>query len=224
MRTRPPLAEDARSLRDPRHRGDAPADAGRAGRAAVPRLARALADRRGARRCTPSRDVIREWQGLGYNRRAVNLHRAARHIADQRLAGRPHRAPRRRPLHGGRRGGVCVRRSGPPRGHQRAPRAGADRPSFRARVRAGADGPRRDDLPGPHPALRHLPAGFGMPLARAPLRAAAAPGPRSRAPSGSGGLACSAPSPSGRVRLRSWTLTRSRRSSGTASCGSRTAA
>jgi A/G-specific adenine glycosylase len=27
-------------------------------------------------------DVIREWQGLGYNRRAVNLHRAARQIAD----------------------------------------------------------------------------------------------------------------------------------------------
>ena len=26
-------------------------------------------------------DVIREWQGLGYNRRAVNLHRAARMIA-----------------------------------------------------------------------------------------------------------------------------------------------
>src|SRR5829696_3417562 len=28
-------------------------------------------------------DVIREWQGLGYNRRAVNLHRAAQHVADQ---------------------------------------------------------------------------------------------------------------------------------------------
>ena len=28
-------------------------------------------------------DVIREWQGLGYNRRAVNLHRAAVHIAAQ---------------------------------------------------------------------------------------------------------------------------------------------
>jgi A/G-specific adenine glycosylase len=27
-------------------------------------------------------DVIREWQGLGYNRRAVNLHRAARIVAD----------------------------------------------------------------------------------------------------------------------------------------------
>jgi A/G-specific adenine glycosylase len=25
--------------------------------------------------------VIREWQGLGYNRRALNLHRAARHVA-----------------------------------------------------------------------------------------------------------------------------------------------
>jgi A/G-specific adenine glycosylase len=29
----------------------------------------------------PRGDVIREWQGLGYNRRAVNLHRAARRVA-----------------------------------------------------------------------------------------------------------------------------------------------
>ncbi|HXV58982.1 MAG TPA: A/G-specific adenine glycosylase [Gaiellaceae bacterium] len=29
----------------------------------------------------PLGDVIREWQGLGYNRRAVNLHRAAQRIA-----------------------------------------------------------------------------------------------------------------------------------------------
>jgi A/G-specific adenine glycosylase len=29
----------------------------------------------------PAADVIREWQGLGYNRRAVNLHRAAQAIA-----------------------------------------------------------------------------------------------------------------------------------------------
>src|SRR4029453_922183 len=28
-----------------------------------------------------SADVIREWQGLGYNRRARNLHRAAQHVA-----------------------------------------------------------------------------------------------------------------------------------------------
>src|SRR3954452_11737925 len=29
----------------------------------------------------PLGDVIREWQGLGYNRRAVSLHRAAQHVA-----------------------------------------------------------------------------------------------------------------------------------------------
>ena len=27
-------------------------------------------------------EVIREWQGLGYNRRAVNLHRSARHVVE----------------------------------------------------------------------------------------------------------------------------------------------
>jgi A/G-specific adenine glycosylase len=31
----------------------------------------------------PLGDVIRQWQGLGYNRRAVSLHRAAQRIADQ---------------------------------------------------------------------------------------------------------------------------------------------
>jgi A/G-specific adenine glycosylase len=30
----------------------------------------------------PAADVIRAWQGLGYNRRALNLHRAARHVAE----------------------------------------------------------------------------------------------------------------------------------------------
>ena len=35
----------------------------------------------------PRAEVIREWQGLGYNRRAVNLHRAAEQIAD---TGWPH--------------------------------------------------------------------------------------------------------------------------------------
>ena len=30
----------------------------------------------------PRAEVIREWQGLGYNRRAVNLHRAAERIAE----------------------------------------------------------------------------------------------------------------------------------------------
>src|SRR4051812_42029063 len=31
----------------------------------------------------PTADVIRAWQGLGYNRRAVNLHRAAQHVAER---------------------------------------------------------------------------------------------------------------------------------------------
>ena len=35
----------------------------------------------------PAANVIREWQGLGYNRRALSLHRAARHIAAK---GWPH--------------------------------------------------------------------------------------------------------------------------------------
>ena len=49
----------------------------------------------------PRSDVIRAWDGLGYNRRAVNLHRAA---IDRRprLAGRPDGASRGGPLHGRR--------------------------------------------------------------------------------------------------------------------------
>ena len=35
----------------------------------------------GALAAASSADVIREWQGLGYNRRALSLHRAARHVA-----------------------------------------------------------------------------------------------------------------------------------------------
>ena len=35
----------------------------------------------GALATATAADVIREWQGLGYNRRAVNLHRAARSVA-----------------------------------------------------------------------------------------------------------------------------------------------
>ncbi len=35
----------------------------------------------------PRSEVIREWQGLGYNRRAVNLHRAAERIAESGWPG-----------------------------------------------------------------------------------------------------------------------------------------
>ena len=35
----------------------------------------------GSLAAAPAGDVIREWQGLGYNRRAINLHRAAQSVA-----------------------------------------------------------------------------------------------------------------------------------------------
>jgi A/G-specific adenine glycosylase len=41
----------------------------------------------------PAADVIREWQGLGYNRRAVNLHRAAQAIAAEGWPGDLTRLP-----------------------------------------------------------------------------------------------------------------------------------
>jgi A/G-specific adenine glycosylase len=37
----------------------------------------------GALAAAPAGDVIREWQGLGYNRRALSLHRAARVVAER---------------------------------------------------------------------------------------------------------------------------------------------
>jgi A/G-specific adenine glycosylase len=37
----------------------------------------------GALAAAPPADVIRAWQGLGYNRRALNLQRAARHVAER---------------------------------------------------------------------------------------------------------------------------------------------
>ena len=136
------MARDERSVRDPRLRGDAPADPGRAGDSALDALARAVADGRSARGGTPA-DAILEWQGLGYNRRAVSLHRAARIVARARLAGRPHRTSRRRPLH--RRGGRELRlRARSPSGRHERPSACR---SEQAR-RSTASAPRRSSISG----------------------------------------------------------------------------
>ncbi len=43
---------------------------------------RALPRRGGARRGARPRDVLAAWSGLGYNRRALALHRAAKHVAE----------------------------------------------------------------------------------------------------------------------------------------------
>ncbi len=49
---------------------------------ALPRFLRRFPDVRALARATPA-DVLRAWQGLGYNRRAVHLHRAARAIVER---------------------------------------------------------------------------------------------------------------------------------------------
>ena len=71
----------------------------------VPRYRAGWSGGRPSRRSRPClrRDVIVEWQGLGYNRRALNLHRAAQQVAAARLAGRPDRAAGSRAVHRRRR-------------------------------------------------------------------------------------------------------------------------
>ena len=110
-------------------------------------------------------EAIVEWQGLGYNRRAVNLQRAARAVAERGwpddLTDLPGVGPytaRRRQLR------LRARRA--PGRHERAPRPGTHGRELRRRVRTGAVRPRRDDLPRPHPALRCLPARHDVSLSR----------------------------------------------------------
>ena len=117
--------------------------------------------------------MIREWQGLGYNRRALSLQRAARVVAERgwpddltELPGvGPYTAAAVACFAFGRPVlpvDVNVRRV--------QERTGA---RVRPRLRAGADGPRRDGLHRPRPALRRVPARGGVPVARPALRAAA---------------------------------------------------
>ena len=91
----------------------------------------------------------------------------------RRLAGRPDRAPGRRAIHRRRDPQPGLRRGRAPGRHERR----ADPGTHRARVRpgraAGALRPRRHDLPRTRAALRDLPAGRGVPVARQSLRAAA---------------------------------------------------
>ena len=49
----------------------------------------------------PPADVIRAWQGLGYNRRALALHRAAQAIASDGWPDDLTQLPGRRPVHRG---------------------------------------------------------------------------------------------------------------------------
>ena len=96
-----PWRRDPRPVRDPRLRGDAATDAGGAGGAALVAwlerwpTAAVLA-------AAPTGEVIREWQGLGYNRRALSLQRAARVVGVRGWPGDLTELPGGRSIHGGR--------------------------------------------------------------------------------------------------------------------------
>ena len=64
-------------------------------------------------------EVIREWQGLGYNRRAVSLHRAAQAVAADGWPDDLTVLPGDRPLHGGRDPESGLRRAGASGRHER---------------------------------------------------------------------------------------------------------
>ena len=130
-------------------------------------------------------DVLRAWAGLGYNRRAVSLHRAAQAVVAQHGGRVPtdradlRASARRRAVHGG--GGRFDRRRRARRRdrRERAPDRGAGRVRAGRRGRAdrrhrrdrgevgrspgsrrlepGVDGSRQGALPG-GPALRRVPA------------------------------------------------------------------
>ena len=76
---RPALAADPRSVARARGRGDAAADRRVARAGALRRLLRAVPDACGLRGRAAGA-VIEAWRGLGYNRRALHLHAAARRI------------------------------------------------------------------------------------------------------------------------------------------------
>ena len=221
------MAADARPVRDPRLRGDAAADAGLPRRAALPRLARALADGRLARRSVARRrDPRVAGPRLQPARAQPPPRRARRRRA--RVARRPDRAARRRAVHGGRGPIVRVRRRRPAARHERPAHRGAHGTPLRPRLRSGADGPRPHGLPRARPALRRVPARRALPVPRHALRAAAQagalrglvpPAPSRNAPARRVGAArarrASTPTPSPR-----WSATGSSRRA-TASCGSR---
>ena len=78
----------------------------------------------------PAAEVVRWWSGLGYNRRALALHRTAQAVVRDhggRLPGRPRRAPRaagHRPVHRPRRAGLRLRGRPRDRRHQHGAGAG----------------------------------------------------------------------------------------------------
>ena len=116
-------------------------------------------------------EVIVEWQGLGYNRRALALHRAATHVAAHGWPEDLMVLPGVGPYTAAAVRNFALRRGGAAARRQRRARAAPHGPDLLGRRRAGAHGPRRDDLPRPNPTLRRVPARRRVPVTRHARRA-----------------------------------------------------
>ena len=117
-------------------------------------------------------DVIVAWQGLGYNRRAVSLHRAARLVAEHGWPDDLTELPGVGPYTAAAVGNFAFGRDTLAARHERPSCAGADRRDVRRDVRAGLVRPRCDDLPRTHPTVRSVPTRGQVPVARLALRTA----------------------------------------------------
>ena len=175
---------------------------------------------------TPA-EVLQAWQGMGYNRRALNLHRASRVVAAQ---GWPTTYEGLRTLPGVgpyTAAALAVQAFGADllpvdvnvrRVLERA--LGRTRPRAADRARlglpAGPVRPRRHGLPGARPALRPLSRGRRLPVARAPLRASPPPGPLRGVAAAGPRAGCSTACARVRSRCRTPTPRSWRRSCGTA--------
>ena len=192
------LARDARPVRAAGQRGDAPADAGGAGRPVLRGVPRAVPRRRPRWRRRRPRDVLAAWSGLGYNRRALALQAAARSSPSAAGPTTSTELPGVGPYTAAAVGSfawdrqeaavdtnvrrVVERFDGVARAPGGARRAGVRLvPAGRAAdVQPGDDGARRHRLPPARAALRRLPRPPRLrrampPAARRPPRAAVAP-------------------------------------------------
>ena len=141
----------------------------------------------------PTADVVRAWAGLGYNRRAVNLHRAAKVVMAEHGGRLPDTVeglmtlPGVGPYTARAVAAIAFGRAGRGGGHERAPGPRAGRRGRGRGVHAGgapgagrrrrpggsgrgldprADGCRRRTVPRAIAALRRLPGGRVVPLRR----------------------------------------------------------
>ena len=175
-RTRSAVAADARSVRDPRLGGDAPADAGGTRHSALPRVARPLALGRGTRRRVARG---RDPRVAGARLQPQGPQPAPSGLSDRRrrLAGGPDRASRSRSLYGQRAGAIRPRPPRAPDRRERAPSPRQERGLVRSRSGPRADGSRRHHLSRADPTLRRMSSGERLPFEGEALRAAPQAGP-----------------------------------------------